>query len=308
MNLKTRTEQRGWSMSGVSPCEGAPRNCARWSHAEQEDLRTAFNACVSTKTIARLHGRTQEGILCRIDEMGLTDYNTAARNAVPNPQAVGIPINREWEASWDYHTAARLARHPADPILHQKPREPVALNCRCVVAPVSTSSTKKVSTMKLTANKLMLLLAFYRGTERHEYVNGTRGADLCWLQVNGMVEPNDLGEMVITDAGRQLVDHILDKGSLSGKVSTTYDNERNTSVLDNTTFYAVANGDCTKGGGGADHAQAVLKSPPKVVQPTQAQAEREAIRLAKLHQGQKFFVLKAVSVHHTTTPVESTRL
>lgn len=305
MNLKQRVETRGWSMTGVSPVPQAPRNCARWNRQEEADLRVAFNRGLTLPRICELFGRTRDGILCRLDELGLAEYSSTQGRAVPNSRTIA---SAEDNARFDFYPAVLV--EPIDPYFikgamnYGGPPIPSHPNCRSSLKPVTTG----VPTVKLTANKLMLLLSIYRGTFASEMKCGTTAADLCFLQVNELIEPEGEGNFLVTGSGKALVDHLLDKSDLTGGVSTSYNGERGTSVLADGTFFMVANGDVTKEGGGAGFGQPLIKNPPKVVQPTQSVAEKEAVRLAKLHPEQKFFVLKAVSVHQTTTPVASTRL
>ena len=291
MNLKQRVESRGWSMTGVSPVPQAPRNCARWNRQEEADLKVAFRFGLTLPRLCELFGRTRDGILCRLDELGLAEYSEAQGRPVPNSRTIA---SAEDNARFDFDLIeVRVGVEPVAPPAH--------INCRSVIKPV----TEGVSTVNLTANKLMLLLSIYRGTYAGEMKVGTHGADLCHLQVNGLVE-QDGADFRCTAEGSALVNHLLDKPNLDPKVSTSY-SERGTDVLSDGAFYMVANGDVSRAGSNG-LGQPSLKYAPKVVQPTQAVAEKEAQRLAKVHPEQKFFVLKAVSVHQVTTPVVSTRL
>lgn len=291
MNLKQRVESRGWSMAGCSPVPQAPRNCSRWNPREESDLTTAFHAGLTLPRMCELFGRTRDGILCRLDELGLAEYSEAQGRPVPNSRRIA---SAEDNARFDFHLVEAAVPVSVEPI-------PQHFNCRSSLKPV----TSGVPTVKLTANKLMLLLSVYRGTYAAEMKVGTHAADLCHLQVNGLVEP-DGSDFRCTADGTKLVDHLLDKTDLGPQVATQF-TERGTDVLSDGAFFMVANGDVSRAGS-ACTGQPSLKYAPKVVQPTQAVAEKEAQRLAKVHPEQKFFVLKAVSVHQVTTPVVSTRL
>jgi hypothetical protein len=291
MNLKQRVETRGWSMTGVSPVPQAPRNCARWNRQEESDLRIAFRHGLTLPRLCELFGRTSDGILCRLDELGLAEFSKAQGRPVPNYRTIA---SAEDNARFDFDLLEVL-------VVTEPVAPPVHPNCRSVIKPV----TQGVSTVNLTANKLMLLLSIYRGTYANEMKVGTHGADLCHLQVKGLVE-QDGADFRCTSEGSRLVDHLLDKPNLEPKVATSY-SERGTDVLSDGAFYMVANGDVSRAGA-TGLGQPSLKYAPKVVQPTQGVAEKEAVRLAKAHPEQKFFVLKAVSVHQVTTPVVSTRL
>ena len=292
MNLKQRTESRGWSMAGCSPVTGAPRNCSRWTPREETDLTTAFNHGLSLSRLCELFGRTRDGILCRLDELGLAEYSEASGRPVPNSRRLASP---EDNVAFDFHLIELRARvEPVSPL-------PQHVNCRSSLKPVTT----EVSTVKLTANKLMLLLSVYRGTYASDTKGGTHHADLCHLQVNDLIKAEG-DDFVCSAEGEKLVKHLLDKTDLGPQTSTQY-TERGTDVLSDGAFYMVANGDVSRAGSNG-LGQPSLKYAPKVVQPTQPAAEKEAQRLAKAHPEQKFFVLKAVSVHQVTTPVVSTRL
>jgi len=292
MNLKQRTESRGWSMAGCSPVTGAPRNCSRWTPSEESDLTIAFNYGLTLSRICELFGRTREGILCRLDELGLVEYHVAASRPAPN---VRRRASSEDNVRFDFHLIEQ--RTSVEPVS----APPQHMNCRSSIKPVTT----EVSTVKLTANKLMLLLFIYRGSYASDLKAGTVHVDLCHLQVNALIRLEG-GDFVCTDEGNKLVKHLLDKTDLGPQTSTQF-TERGTDVLSDGAFYMVANGDVSRAGLNG-HGQPPLKYAPKVVQPTQLVAEKEAQRLAKAHPGQKFFVLKAVSVHQVTTPVISTRL
>lgn len=306
MNLMQRVEIRGWSMTGVSPVPQAPRNCARWNRQEEADLRIAFNRGLTLSRIGELFGRTRDGILYRLDELGLAEYSPAQGCTMPNSRTIA---SAEDNARFDFYPAVSVDPvDPVDPYFIKEamnyggPPIPSHPNCRSFLKPVTIG----VPTVKLTANKLMLLLSIYRGTFFSELKCSTASADLCFLQVNELIKPKSEGDFLLTDSGKAFVDHLLDKSDLTGGVSTSYNGERSTSVLADGTFFMVANGDVTKEGSGTG--QLLIKNSPKVVQPTQSVAEKEAVRLAKFYPEQKFFVLKAVSVHQTTTSVALTRL
>lgn len=155
---------------------------------------------------------------------------------------------------------------------------------------------EKKKTMKMTANRLMTLLAVYRGTYENELEVGTSGPDLASLVAEGLVTVNGHGRgPTVTDDGSALVDSLLGRSSSSsGAASTSLNASRNTSALDDQRFFLVASGDAMKGG---PHGRPQLKKPPTTVQSSYRDAEREASRLADLSRGEKFFVLQAVSVH-----------
>ncbi len=166
----------------------------------------------------------------------------------------------------------------------------------------------KEKTMKMTANRLMTLLALYRGTYENELKVGTSGPDLAHLVAEGLATSGRGGrDYDLTDEGRALVDAVLGKTSTSGgSASTTWVGDRNTSTLDDQRFFLVASGDCMKCG---PHGKPQLKKPPVTVQSSCRDAEREAQRLAGVSCGEKFFVLQAVSVHEVQpAPATSRRL
>ena len=160
--------------------------------------------------------------------------------------------------------------------------------------------------MKMTANRLMTLLALYRGTYANELKVGTSGPDFASLAVDGLVTMED-GSPDITEEGRAVVEAALGKtSSAQGSANTTWNGDRNTSTLDDQRFFLVTSGDAMKGG---PHGRPQLKKPPTTVQSSYRDAEREASRLANLSRGEKFFVLQAVSVHEVQpAPATSRRL
>lgn len=178
-----------------------------------------------------------------------------------------------------------------------------------VVSHMIANNTKGTNKMKMTANRLILLLGAYRGSLEAETHTGTTAPDLCFLTVEGLLAQDGVGGHFITDEGRVLVEGLLGRSSsASGRdgASTSWNGPRNTSVLDDQRFYMVASGDCMKGG---PHGRPQLKKPPTTVQSSYRDAEREASRLADLSRGEKFFVLQAVSVHEVQpAPATSRRL
>lgn len=166
---------------------------------------------------------------------------------------------------------------------------------------------KEKKTMKMTANRLMTLLAVYRGTYENELKVGTSGPDLASLVAEGLVTVNGDWRPSVTDDGSALVDSLLGRSSSSsGAASTSWNASRNTSALDDQRFFLVSSGDAMKGG---PHGRPQLKKPPTAVQSSYRDAEREASRLADLSRGEKFFVLQAVSVHEVQpAPATSRKL
>ena len=160
----------------------------------------------------------------------------------------------------------------------------------------------------LNVNRLMLLLSVYRGTHAQDNTFGSYQSDVAFLKMRGLLlgEATIPGTMKVTEEGVTLVKHVLDKSDLKTvtqeEVPTVF-TERGPRMLTDATYYLVANGDLA-----AETGQLQLKNPPTVVHAAQTRATDEAIRLAKKHEGQKFFVLKAVSVHEVTKPVTSVRL
>lgn len=166
----------------------------------------------------------------------------------------------------------------------------------------------KEKTVKMTPNRLMTMLALYRGTYENELRVGTSGPDLAHLVAEGLVTVNGDGRRpTVTDDGSALVDSLLGRSSSSGgAASTSWNASRNTSALDDQRFFLVSSGDAMKGG---PHGRPQLKKPPTTVQSSYRDAEREASRLADLSRGEKFFVLQAVSVHEVQpAPASSRRL
>jgi len=178
-----------------------------------------------------------------------------------------------------------------------------------VVSHMIANNTNGADKMKMTANRLMLLLAAYRGSLDSEPRTRTTAPDLCFLTVEGLLSQDGFGGHFITDEGRATVEGVLGKTSTSNSrsgASTSWAGGRNTSVLDDQRFFLVASGDCMKGG---PHGRPQLKKPPTTVQSSPADAEREAKRLAGISRGEKFFVLQATSVHEVApAPATSRRL
>jgi len=174
--------------------------------------------------------------------------------------------------------------------------------------PLPEAPSKENAMLKMTANRLMTLLALHRGTYHNELKVATAAADLTFLRAEGLVS-RAAGMDDLTTAGRELIGQLLNQTSTNGTgASTAWDSDRNTSTLDNQRFFLVVSGDCQKRGGGPGATLPTLKNPPRVVQSSIAMADSEAVRLAQANPGAKFFVMQAVSVHQVTTPVASHRL
>lgn len=178
-----------------------------------------------------------------------------------------------------------------------------------VVSHMIANNTNGVNPMKMTANRLMLLLAAYRGTLTEEPRTKTTAPDCAFLTIEGLLAQDGVGGHFITDEGRTLVEATLGRSSSSSAkdgASTSWSPGRNSSTLDDQRFYLVVSGDCMKGG---PHGRPQLKKPATTVQASGRDAEREAKRLADLSRGEKFFVLQAVSVHEVQPqPASSRRL
>lgn len=226
----------------------------------------------------------------------------------------GAPRNcARWNEQEDADLAEAHSVHgvPAEALAERHGRTLIAIEMRLSHLGLNDPADdfrepKKEKNVKMTANRLMALLALYRGTYANELKVGTSGPDLARLAVDGLVTMED-GMPDLTEEGRAVVEAALGKTSAAqGSANTSWNGDRNTSTLDDQRFFLVTSGDCMKGG---PHGKPQLKKPPVTVQSSCRDAEREAQRLAGVSRGEKFFVLQAVSVHEVQpAPASSKRL
>ncbi len=71
------------------------------------------------------------------------------------------------------------------------------------------------TTSGVTTNKLMLLLAIYRGTVRDEWTPGSRKADLVYLQHHELIKPSTTidNDWEVTPIGNAMVRLLLTTGA-----------------------------------------------------------------------------------------------
>lgn len=301
--MKHRVESRGWSMQGIVPMENAVRNCARWNTLEEKDLIQAYKYGMPIAWLCLTFGRTTSGLAHRLKDLGVIfdkydDLDEERQIASRKEQ------NEFRFKPRTLVTPPSIERALSCPSSFQRPPETV--NCRSSTQPVTFGATVTMSA--LNVNRLMLLLSVYRGTHSQDPVFGSYQSDVAFLKMRGLLlgDATIPGTMKVTEDGVALVKHILDKSDLKTvtqeEVPTVF-TERGPRMLTDATYYMVANGDLA-----SEVGQLQLKNPPRVVHAAHTRATDEAIRLAKAHEGQKFFVLKAVSVHEVTKPVTSVRL
>lgn len=234
--------------------------------------------------------------------------NTPTSTAPRNGARWNQQEDRDLKEAYCRHkmTVAELAkRHGRTPIAIEMRLSHLGLNNP---ADDFREPTKEEKMMKMTTNRLMALLAVYRGTYEKEFKVGTAGPDLASLVAEGLVTFNGDGRRpTVTDDGSALVNSLLGHSSSSGgEASTSWNALRNTSTLDDQCFFLVASGDAMKSG---LHGRPQLKKPPIAIQSSYRDAAHEALRLADLSRGEKFFVLQAVSVHEVRpAPATSRRL
>lgn len=144
------------------------------------------------------------------------------------------------------------------------------------------NSSKKDTAMYMTPNRAIILFTVYQAAEPIEEDDfHWAPSDLCLLTVNGLLK-RDGRSYQLTSTGARLVEDFL---SLSVSSDPIVANKK-TKVLPKT-FYLISS---------------------EEYQPfeTKFDAEEEAKDLESKHIGQKFFVLKAISVHKTgIAPIQS---
>lgn len=260
--------KRGWSTLvgyGANPVH-SPRGGAPWSQEEERDLLVASAGRINLTRLARAHGRTEHAIACRLEQLGVDRTTIVASDFEPvtTVEAPGVTTAEQ---------AAAIARRE----LHRQVAKP-----RVKLSPES---------------RLRTLLSVALGD-----VANLPPQDVTFLVVDELIDfdPTGMRPAVLTDKGRQLVDSLVGRSTGRKRASVSWNPARQTSQLDDGSFFVVASGDVYKEGG--PHGRPTLKNPPRVVQDRGQTAEAEALRLARENPGAKFFVLQAVSVHEVPPP------
>lgn len=263
--------KRGWSTlvgNSADPVH-SPRGGAPWTEAEERDLLVAAAGKINLTKLARAHGRTENAIACRLEQLGVDRGAIAASDFEPVMDPRPHPSHN-----------ARSYRGEAALPAQAKPR-------------ISKTSPE---------SRLRTLLTIAMGFSSPEHVKGLPPPDITFLLVDDLItfDPSGREPPGLTDRGKQLVDSLVGRSTARKSATVSWDPARQTSTLDDGRFFLVASGDVYKVGG--PHQKPTLKNPPKVVQDRGQTAEAEALRLAKENPGSKFFVLQAVSVHEVPPP------
>lgn len=261
--------KRGWStlVGNSADPRHTPRGGAPWTEAEERDLLVAAAGKINLTKLAKAHGRTENAIACRLEQLGVDRGTIAASDFEP----IGLTSAEQASA-----VAREQLRRDAQP----KPRIP------------KTSPESRLRT----------LLTIAMGFSSPEHVKGLPPPDITFLLVDDLItfDPSGREPPGLTDKGKQLVDSLVGRSTARKSATVAWDPARGTSVLEDGRFFLVASGDVYKEGG--PHGRPTLKNPPRVVQDRGQTAEAEALRLAKENPGAKFFVLQAVSVHEVPPP------
>lgn len=265
--------KRGWSTrEGPSASQTHPRGGSPWNDKESRDLLVAAAGKINLTTLARAHGRTEHAIACRLEALG---------------------VGREVIIASDFSPVSTLNDNP-----------------------ITEKTMTKAKTKLTPESRLRTLLSIALGDMRD-----LPPQDIPFLLSDGLIELDSssvpahlryahtgkLGVPKLTSAGKALVDSLVARTTSRTKVDTYWDDARGTSVLNDSRFFMVASGDAAAGLTLGRRPQ--LRNPPRVVQASGRDAEKEALRLATENRGQKFFVLQAVSVHEVQpTPASSKQL
>ncbi|XAQ48601.1 hypothetical protein [Xanthomonas phage vB_XeuM-YB23] len=152
-------------------------------------------------------------------------------------------------------------------------------------------------------SRLRTLLTIAMGFSSAEHVRGLPPPDITFLVADDLIDFDPTGKRPpsLTEKGRQVVDSVVGRSTGRKRADLAWNPSRGTSEITDGRFYMVASGDAYKDGCAAG--LPALKNPPKAVHFNGATADSEALRLANLHPGTRFFVLQAVSVHQVPEPV-----
>jgi hypothetical protein len=302
--LYERCLLHGWStLVGNSATQQCPRGGAPWSVDEESDLLGSVERKIPVHRIAAFHGRTENAIGVRLELLRSSSSNTATYygcTSIPSASAL-----------------ASLARYQYQHAMDAQPRPSHILSFTtanghtslfgCRLAFPQLKEPAAVPTKPLKLHKLHTLLTIAIGVQPGTLL---RQADFSFLLAEGLIDfdPNGKRAPWLTEAGELYVSSVIDPPDGKSKTrepDTVRDPTRQRTVMADGPFYMVANGDVSAS---TPHGLHTLLKPPTAVR-SGISADTEAKRLAALNPGEKFFVLKAVSVHQTppvpVPPVQS---
>lgn len=269
--------KRGWStLVGNTATPSTPRGGAPWTEAEQRDLLVAAAGKIDLSKLARTHGRTEHAIATRLEALGVDRTTIVASDFEP------------------------VAPHPSpNGVRGRGPDLPAEGKPRVRLCPLSRART---------------LLQVAIGFSCAKHLRRMPQQDMAFLLAQDLIDhPPGVDCPVLTDKGREAVEAMLGRAEKRPAAQVAWNEDRRTNELTEGTFYMVASGDLLGGrpvgrlekSGRArpiERERRELSGPPRVVQPTEAAAEAEALRIASLNPGDRMFVLKAVSVHQRERP------
>ncbi|UGL62729.1 hypothetical protein [Xanthomonas phage FMYAK-P1] len=152
-------------------------------------------------------------------------------------------------------------------------------------------------------SRLRTLLTIAMGFSSMQHVRGLPPPDITFLVADDLIDFDPAGNQppTLTEKGKQVVDSVVGRSTGRKRADVVWNPERGTSEISDGRFYLVASADAYKDG--CQAGRPALKNPPKAVHFQSTSADSEALRLANLHPGTRFFVLQAVSVHEAPPPV-----
>lgn len=255
--------KRGWStlVGNSADPRTAPRGGAPWTEAEERDLLVASAGKINLTKLGIAHGRTENAIACRLEQLGVDRGTIAASDFEPIP-ALTIKVN-------------------PNPMIPPKPR----------MTPTSPES------------RLRTLLTVAMGFSSPEHVRGLPPPDIAFLVADDLIDFDPSGRQPpsLTEKGKQVVDSVVGRSTGRKRADVTWNSQRQSSEITDGRFFMVASADAYKDGCAVG--RPALKHPPKAVHFQQVSADSEALRLANLQPGTRFFVLQAISVHEAAAPV-----
>lgn len=264
--------KRGWStlVGNSADPQTAPRGGAPWTEAEERDLLVAAAGKINLSKLAVAHGRTENAIACRLEQLGVDRTAIVASDFEPI-KSPHVPQGRWVRGRWVTDTT------PTPP----KPR----------MTPTSPES------------RLRTLLTVAMGFSSPEHVKGLPPPDIAFLVADDLIDFDPSGRQPpsLTEKGKQVVDNVVGRSTGRKRADVTWNSQRQSSEITDGRFFMVASADAYKDGCAVG--RPALKNPPKAVHFHQASADSEALRLANLQPGARFFVLQAISVHEAAAPV-----
>ncbi|URA06991.1 hypothetical protein P9A47_gp23 [Xanthomonas phage Elanor] len=264
--------KRGWStlVGNSAHPMAAPRGGAPWTEVEERDLLVAAAGKINLSKLSKLHGRTEHAIACRLEQLG---------------------VNRDLIVASDFEPVMDTRPHPRCNVKSYRGAAEIPVAAKPRMTPTSPES------------RLRTLLTVAMGFSSPEHVRGLPPPDIAFLVADDLIDFDPSGRQPpsLTEKGKQVVDNVVGRSTGRKRADLVWNAERNTSEISDGRFHLVASADAYKDGCAAG--RPALKNPPKAVHFHQASADSEALRLANLHPGTRFFVLQAVSVHEAPAPV-----